>query len=99
MTHKCVYGDVWELTLSKRSDAVSVERCSQCGKVAKCSKCAGCLSASYCSRPCQQVAWSKHKQECKQLKALRANPIPVPDAPPPNFENPKLVWSCWGNVD
>jgi hypothetical protein len=34
--------------------------------------CAGCLTARYCGRDCQRVAWKQHKPVCKALAAAAA---------------------------
>jgi len=38
-------------------------RCAVCGELAK-QLCQNCQSATYCSRQCQKVHWSAHRQQC-----------------------------------
>lgn len=61
-------------------DAYGLDCCGRCGAVqrftadnpeGKLMTCGGCRSVAYCSRECQKKAWTKHKAECKAIRARR----------------------------
>lgn len=65
---KAVYGDGAAYVVA----LPSTKLCDQCLRPGgRC--CAHCRSAQYCSKACQERAWSQHKRECTRLCA------PVPD--------------------
>ena len=62
-------------TLNTNALASILEECAFCHTPAKDQQlhfCSGCRSRKYCNEDCQRAAWvAGHKEECKQLKALR----------------------------
>ncbi|KAJ3296637.1 hypothetical protein HDU76_006700 [Blyttiomyces sp. JEL0837] len=65
------YSDVWELHVTKRTDAVSnsgILKCGGCGKKGTWRLCAGCGLVPYCGTECQKMTWPDHKVECKKAR-------------------------------
>jgi len=62
--------------------------CGLCGKANPPLKCGACQLVKYCSTECQAAHWKRkpdgHKQDCKQLRKLRAKQQSVFEAPPPS---------------
>ena len=57
-------------------EAASADTCEVCGRVAKVQVCTACKCVAYCSRPCQKQDWSRHKNMCKALRAMRKTKTP-----------------------
>ena len=58
-------------------EAASADTCEVCGRVAKVQVCTACKCVAYCSRPCQKQDWSRHKNMCKALRAMRKVKTPA----------------------
>ncbi|KAJ3066398.1 hypothetical protein HDU99_003862 [Rhizoclosmatium hyalinum] len=65
----CVFGDVWELSVTKRSKNEpdgGISICAFCGKENILRKCSGCKAVGYCNAECQKSGWKEHKKDCKK---------------------------------